>query len=217
MPESLKPVAATMLKILKKEFPDAGCSLEYADPLELLVATILSAQCTDARVNQITPGLFKAFPTVQAFAEAPLAALEQAIHSTGFYRNKAKNIQGAARMLLERFHGVVPDTMDALLSLPGVGRKTANVVLGTAFHKAEGVVVDTHATRLSRRMGWSAAKTPEKIERDLMALFPRKDWTVLTHVLILHGRKYCPARKPRCTICPLANNCPAIGVAGRGE
>ncbi len=206
-----------MLAVLKRTFPEAGCSLHYANPWELLVATILSAQCTDARVNMVTPGLFEKYPRVEDFAVAPIGELEDAIHSTGFYRNKAKNIQGAARLLRERFNSVVPDTMDELLRLPGVGRKTANVVLGTGFHKAEGVVVDTHAGRLSRRMGWTGERSPEKVERDLMRIFPRKDWTALTHLLILHGRKYCPARKPHCAECPLRELCPAIGVEGEGR
>lgn len=214
---ALRKRARQMLRTLRRTFPQAGCSLDFTDPFELMVATILSAQCTDAQVNKVTPELFRRFPDAQAFAEAPLEEIEEAIHSTGFYHNKAKNIQGAARGVLERFGGRVPETLSELLTLPGVGRKTGNVVLGVAFQKAEGVVVDTHAMRVSRRMGWTTQKTPEKIERDLMELFPQKDWIALTHLLILHGRRFCPARKPHCEECPLNEECPRILERANGK
>lgn len=208
-----KPAAPlAFLKILRKTFPEADCSLVYRKPLELLVATILSAQCTDARVNLVTPGLFARYKTAADYATAPTTELEKAIRSTGFYHNKAKSIQGACRRLVETYDGRVPETMEELLTLPGVGRKTANVVLGNGFGKTVGVVVDTHVTRLSHRMGFSTATTPEKIEQDLMRQFPKNSWVELSHLLILHGRKYCPARKPHCSECPLEKICPAIDV-----
>jgi endonuclease-3 len=175
----------------------------------LLVATILSAQCTDARVNLVTPALFAAFPTPAAMAAAPLEAIEGLVRTTGFYRNKAKNIQGASRRLVEAYGGEVPRAMDDLLTLPGVARKTANVVRGTAYGLADGVVVDTHVIRLTHRMGWSAGKNPEQIERDLMALFPREVWIDLAHTLTWHGRRCCSARKPACDRCPARALCPS--------
>ncbi len=197
------------IALLRATYPDAECALVYRDAWELLVATILSAQCTDKRVNLVTPALFARFPTVEAFASAPREELEEAIRSTGFFRNKAKNIQGAARVLLERFDSAVPETMAELLELPGVARKTANVVLGVAFQVADGVVVDTHVARLSQRLRFTREKDPKKIERDLMEFVPRPDWIDIGHLLIHHGRALCTARKPDCGACPLQDLCPS--------
>ena len=179
--------------------------------MQLLVATILSAQCTDKRVNIVTKDLFKRYRSVKAFAEASQDELERQVRTTGFFRNKAKNIRASAARIVERFGGKVPDTMEELLTLPGVARKTANCVLGSAFGKNEGVVVDTHVMRLSGRLGLSRRKTPEKIEIDLMDLFARDDWGLLSHLLIFHGRNFCMARKPNCPECPLAAVCPSAG------
>lgn len=207
--------AAKIYDALHKLYPDAHCALEHRDAFELLVATILSAQCTDERVNKVTPDLFRRFPDADAMAKATQDELETLIRSTGFYRNKAKNILGAAKRLVEHHHGKVPDTMDDLLQLPGVARKTANVVLGNAFGKNEGVVVDTHVTRLSNRLGLTKHDDPVKIERDLAALFPRENWATLSHLLIFHGRNLCPARKPRCAECPLSPMCPSSESTGK--
>jgi endonuclease-3 len=204
--------AAEVVRYLRREYPDAGCSLDFRTPLELLVATVLSAQCTDQRVNQVTPGLFRKYHDAAAFARAPLAELEEAIRSTGFYRNKANSIQAACRVLVERYGGQVPREMDSLVELPGVGRKTANVILGTAFGIAAGIVVDTHVTRLSRRLGLTRQKDPVKIEQELMGLIPRREWVSFSHRLIRHGRVWCTARKPRCDGCPLRPICPRVGV-----
>ena len=197
-----------ILSRLKTAYPDAHCELNYSTPLQLLVATILSAQCTDKRVNLVTPALFKKYPTARDFADAPPAALEQDIKSTGFYRNKAKNIRAACRALVENHGGEVPRSMEALIQLDGVGRKTANVVLGNAFGLAEGIVVDTHVARLARRLGLSANTAPEKIESDLQKLAPREDWTLLSHLLIWHGRRRCGARNPDCAGCEIKSLCP---------
>ena len=194
---------------LKQRYPEAHCSLEHVDPLELLVATILSAQCTDARVNLVTKTLFRTYRTASDYATADPAVFENEIRSTGFFRNKTKNIMGMAAALVDRFDGRVPDTMDALLTLPGVGRKTANVVLGNAFGKDEGVVVDTHVARIGALLGLTRHTDPEKIERDLMALVPKADWTLFPHLLIHHGRAVCVARRPKCGECPLADLCPS--------
>lgn len=204
--------AAELLVRLKSAYPNAHCALAYRSPLELLVATILSAQCTDVRVNLVTPALFAACPAPGDYASIPIARLETLIQSTGFFRNKAKSLQGLGRALLERHDGEVPRTMAELVELPGVGRKTANVVLGNAFGIHEGVVVDTHVGRLAGRLGLTKATDPVKIERDLMPLFPRADWTLLSHLLIDHGRNVCTARKPRCASCPIAELCPKIGL-----
>jgi endonuclease-3 len=198
-----------IIGLLKREYPDATCSLNHTSPLELLVATILSAQCTDERVNLVTADLFRKYRTCEDYAAAPPAELEQDIRSTGFFRNKAKAIQGACRLLLEEFGGHVPRTMDELLRLPGVARKTANVVLGNAYGIASGVVVDTHVQRLSERLALSAQKSPEKIERDLASLVPETDWIVFPHLLIAHGRKICKARTPLCAECVLEPLCPS--------
>jgi endonuclease-3 len=201
--------AARVLATLRRAYPDANCALEHRTPFQLLVATILSAQCTDARVNMVTPALFARYPDAAALAKAPRPALEKLIHSTGFFRNKAKNLKGAAQRIVAQHGGHVPDTMEALLALPGVARKTANVVLGNAFGKNEGVVVDTHVGRLARRLGFTAHEDPVKVERDLQALVPQHAWTWVAHALILHGRAICDARKPRCGECPLAADCPS--------
>ena len=197
---------------LAAAYPDAGCELDFRNPFELLVATILSAQCTDARVNMVTPGLFARYPDAAALAAAEQGELEALIRSTGFYRNKAKSLLGMARAVVERHGGEVPATMEAMTALPGVGRKTANVVLGTAFGLATGVVVDTHVSRLAGRLGLSRRSEPEKIEADLMRLFPPSSWVALAHRLILHGRRVCVARKPACEGCSLAAICPKVGV-----
>jgi endonuclease III len=205
-------LAAWYYERLEAAYPDAHCALKHRNPFELLVATILSAQCTDVRVNQVTPELFARWPDAAALAQASLPEIEAAIRTTGFYHNKAKSIQGASRMIVEKFAGRVPHTMEQLLELPGVARKTANVVLGTAFGINDGVVVDTHVQRLSQRMGLSRQTDPGKIERDLMALFPRDQWTMLGHRLIFHGRRACAARKPACATCPVGDRCPRVGV-----
>lgn len=206
--------AAKITAALKKAYPGAKCSLEHGEPLQLLIATILSAQCTDERVNKVTPGLFRKYRGAKAFAEAPPGGLELDIRSTGFFNNKAKSIRGACRVIVEKHGGKVPETMEELLELPGVARKTANVVLGNAFGKNEGVVVDTHVQRLSRRMGLTRQKTPEKIERALMKLVPREDWALFSHLLIHHGRAVCDARKPECGGCCVERWCPRVGVKG---
>lgn len=200
--------AHNVLRRLMERYPGATTALVHRNAFELLVATILSAQCTDKRVNMVTPSLFARYPNAEAMAQADPAELEQMIHSTGFYREKTKSLIAMSQDLVSRFGGEVPDTMEGLTSLRGVARKTANVVLGTAFGKNEGVVVDTHVKRIAQRLGWTDQKDPDKIERDLMALFPRELWTVVGHTLILHGRDLCDARKPRCPECPVAAMCP---------
>ena len=204
--------AAQVARLLAKHFPEAPCSLDFQSPLELLIGAILSAQCTDVRVNIVTKTLFRKYPTAAHYAKAKLADLERDIQSTGFFRNKAKNIQNCCRTLLERYDGELPRDLDKLVELPGVGRKTANVVLGTAFGIATGVVVDTHVGRISRRLGLTSHKDPEKVERDLMGQFAQKDWILLSHRMIHHGRRYCMARNPKCDECPLESICPRIGV-----
>jgi endonuclease-3 len=204
--------AAKIGAALAAAYPDATTELDFRNPYELLVATILSAQCTDVRVNMVTPALFAAFPNAAALAQADQTELEEMIRSTGFYRNKTRSLLGMARAVAQRHGGAIPPSMDDLTGLPGVGRKTANVVLGTAFGLATGVVVDTHVARLARRLGLSVEGDPEKIERDLMKLFPPTDWVELGHRLILHGRRVCHARRPACDRCPLAALCPRIGV-----
>ncbi|MBX3266761.1 MAG: endonuclease III [Acidobacteria bacterium] len=198
-----------VIKRLKKAYPDAHCALNHTNAFELLIATILSAQCTDERVNIVTAELFRKYPTPKHFVELSQSELEKEIHSTGFFRNKAKNIKAACERLLETYGGEVPQTMEDLLTLGGVARKTANVVLGNAFGIASGVVVDTHVSRLSQRLGLTDAKTPEKIEADLAELVPKKHWVMFPHWLIYHGRQVCNARKPLCGICTLAYICPS--------
>jgi endonuclease-3 len=194
---------------LEAQYPGADCALTHGDPLQLLIATILSAQCTDERVNQVTPELFHKYPRAESYLAVPQEAIETEIHSTGFFRNKAKAIQGACRRIVEVYGGEVPRTMEELLTLPGVARKTANVVLGTAYGIAEGIAVDTHVRRLAGRLGLTEHQEPEKIERDLMAMLPSTRWTGFSHRLILHGRQVCHARKPACTACNLNDICPA--------
>jgi endonuclease III len=204
--------AAKIVGRLSEHYPNATCSLDFQTPLELLVATILSAQCTDTRVNQVTKTLFRKYPTTADYARAKLSELEREIQSTGFFRNKARSIQNCCRTLLERYDGQVPKDINQLVELSGIGRKTANVVLGTAYGIAAGVVVDTHVARISRRLGLTREKTPEKIENDLMEQFAPRDWIALSHRMIHHGRRYCTARKPKCDECPLESLCPRIGV-----
>ncbi len=198
--------------VLKKSYPSAKCSLDFTNPLELLVATILSAQCTDVRVNQVTQTLFKKYRTASDYAQAKLSALEQEIHSTGFYKNKTKSIINCCKAIVERYGGKVPNRMEDLVQLAGVGRKTANVILGNAYG-IPGIVVDTHVRRLSMRLGLTTNTDPDKIEQDLMSLFPQKDWTWISHALIHHGRVCCTAKKPNCPQCPLEQLCPKIGVS----
>jgi endonuclease-3 len=215
-PGSSRPRAAApereTLRRLHAAYPQAECSLAHENPLELLVATILSAQCTDARVNVVTPELFRRFPDTRALADAPEGALEDVIRSTGFFNAKARSIRGAARALVERHGGEVPRTMDELIKLPGVGRKTANVVLGSCWNAPNGVVVDTHVGRLSRRLGWTRQVDPVKVESELSAALPRGEWVFVGHALIEHGRAVCTARAPRCPECTLADLCPKVGV-----
>ena len=203
-----------IIRKLKDSYPDARCSLNHSNPLELLVATILSAQCTDERVNLVTAELFRKYRRASDYTAVPPTELEADIRPTGFFRNKARAIQGACRLLDELHGGEVPADMEALLGLPGVARKTANVVLGNAFGIASGVVVDTHVTRVSSRLGLSAQNTAEKIERDLIELVPRSDWIIFPHLLIYHGRKICKARTPLCAECVLSPDCPSSTVSG---
>jgi len=212
---SLEKRAKELARLLAATYPEAHCELDHGDAFELLAATILSAQCTDKRVNMVTPALFRRCPDVAALAAIPQGELEGIIRSTGFFRNKAKNLIACARALLERHGGEIPRTLPELAALPGVGRKTANVVLGNAFGIEDGVVVDTHVGRLSRRLGLTEHDSPEKVERDLMALFPRKEWTLLSHWLIWHGRRRCMARNPDCPNCELAALCPSAGKVAR--
>jgi endonuclease III len=197
---------AAILTLLDELYPRARCSLDFQNPLELLAATVLSAQCTDERVNQVTPELFRKYPTAQAYAQAPVEELENDIRSTGFYRNKAKSLKAACQILAERFGGRIPADLETLVQLPGIGRKTANVILGNAF-AIPGMVVDTHVGRVAQRLGLSSQKDPEKIEQDLMALIPRERWIKFSHQLIQHGRGLCQARKPKTELCPLRPYC----------
>ena len=201
--------AAEVFYLLTEEYPEAHCELDFIDPFQLGVATILSAQTTDVRVNMVTPELFRRYPTAEALANAAPQEVEQIVKSTGFFRNKTKNIIGFARALMADHDGDVPKTMASLSALPGVGRKTANVILGNAFGIDEGVVVDTHVKRLSTLLRFTKEKTPEKVEQDLIALFPRERWPLLSHVLIWHGRRVCDAKKPRCEACTLSGLCPS--------
>ena len=203
--------ARSIYRILTKEYPDAKCELDFNSPLELLVATVLSAQCTDVRVNAVTPVLFNRFPTLETLAAAKVSEVEEIIYSTGFFRSKAKNIKELANKILNDFGGEVPNDLAKLITLPGVGRKTANVVLGNAFG-IPGLTVYTHFGRLSRRFGWSTATDPVKVENDVAKLIPEKEWTLLSHKLIWHGRRICHSRKPECGICPLAKLCPSAGI-----
>jgi endonuclease-3 len=197
---------------LEKAYPDAHCALDFSNPYELTVATILSAQCTDKRVNMVTPELFRRYPTPAALAAADPADVEEIIKSTGFFRAKTKSLIGMATAVDEKHDGAIPAKMDELVKLPGVGRKTANVVLGNAFDVNVGVVVDTHVTRVSQRLGLTKQTDPVKIEQDLMKLFPQAGWTMLSHLFIEHGRQVCDARKPKCEVCPLSDVCPSSRV-----
>lgn len=214
---SKKQRALETLVVLKRLYPDATCSLNYETPVQLLVATILSAQCTDERVNKVTPALFTRYPDAKALAYADREELEGLVHSTGFYRNKAKNIQGACLKIIQEFNGEVPQQMEQLLTLSGVARKTANVVLAHAFGIIQGVTVDTHVKRLSQRLGLTKATDPVKIERELMKLLPQVDWENFSIRIIYHGRAVCNARKPICSICDLAHICPSFNNLDNGK
>jgi len=203
---------AQIITKLKRVYPDAHCELHHSNPLQLLIATILSAQCTDERVNKVTPALFARCQTAREFAEIPLAELEGLVRTTGFFRAKAKSIRGCATALVQDHRGEVPRTMEHLHKLPGVGRKTANVVLGNAFNLAEGIVVDTHVGRLSRRMGLTRQTDPVKVEKALVKIVPKEDWTLFSHLLIWHGRRRCSARKPDCAQCEISGLCPKKGI-----
>jgi endonuclease-3 len=206
-----KPASvANVIKLFKRYYPDAHCALNHRNAFELLVATILSAQCTDERVNMVTPALFEEFPTPEKMSKAPQERLELLIRSTGFYKNKAKNLKSMATDLAEKHHGYVPKNLDELVHLAGVGRKTANVVLGNAFGIIAGIVVDTHVTRLSNRLGWVKTENAEIIERELQKIIPHEDWIIISHWLITHGRQVCKARSPQCNTCFLAEDCPKI-------
>lgn len=207
-PKRIGPI----IEKLKAQYPDAHCELDHQEPLQLLVATILSAQCTDVRVNKVTKSLFKKYQTVKDYAEANPEEFQEDIRSTGFFRNKTKSILSMAQDLVEKHSGEVPDTMEELVALPGVGRKTANVVLGNAFGKNEGVVVDTHVTRISNKLKLTNKNDAVKIEQDLVKLVPRDDWALFSHLLIWHGRDICPARRPKCEICPLNSLCPGADL-----
>jgi len=209
---ALGPHAADVFSRLRKAHPDAHCELDHETALQLLIATILSAQCTDKRVNMVTPLVFRTFPTAQSLADANPDELEEMIKSTGFFRNKTKSLIALGKALIERHRGEVPDSMEALVKLPGVGRKTANVILGNVFSKNEGVVVDTHVGRLSARLGLSRQTDPVKIEQELMPLFPQEEWAMVAHVLIFHGRRVCFARSPQCAVCSLHEICPSSSI-----
>ncbi|WP_081111827.1 endonuclease III [Bdellovibrio bacteriovorus] len=213
--KKVKPKPAPLLETLalfKKYYPDAHCALDFTNPYELLVATVLSAQCTDERVNKVTPALFKKYGTPQKMAKAPIEDIEELIRSTGFFKNKAKSLKTAAIDLVEKYEGEIPQELGPLVELPGVGRKTANVVLGNAFGIASGIVVDTHVTRLSNRLGWVRGENAVVIERELNPQVPQEDWVMFSHYLISHGRAVCKARKPACSHCFLEETCPKIGV-----
>jgi endonuclease-3 len=214
--KAAKAQAAKVVRHLAADYPDVTCALDNETPFQLLVATILSAQCTDERVNKVTPELFRRWPSAAEMARAPIAELEQVIQSTGFFRSKAKSIKAASQGLMEKHGGEIPQDLESLVALPGVGRKTANVVLGTAFGLATGVVVDTHVTRISRRLGLTKHTDPTKIEQDLMRLVPQSEWVNFAHRMIHHGRRICIARKPRCEICSMNKFCPRIGVTQTG-
>lgn len=210
--EELKKRTRLIIRRLKRAYPGAKCSLHHSNPFELLIATILSAQCTDERVNIVTANLFRKYNGPEDYLKVAPRELEKDIQSTGFFRNKTKSIQGTSRVLTEQYHGEVPHTMDELLELPGVARKTANVVLGNAFDIKAGVVVDTHVTRLSHRLGFTPQKTAEKIELDLIPIVPRKDWVIFPHLMIYHGRKICKARNPLCAECTIEKQCPSSSL-----
>lgn len=212
-PADRKAQARKVVRRLAADYPDAECALKHETPYQLLVATILSAQCTDARVNIVTKPLFEKYPTAADLASLPLAKIEKLVQSTGFFRNKAKNIKACSQQLVEKYDGQVPEDLDALVKLPGVGRKTANVVLGTVYGITSGVVVDTHVTRITRRLGLTEEKDAVKIEKDMMEIVPKKEWIDFSHRLVHHGRQVCIARKPKCDACSMVKFCPKIGVA----
>ena len=214
--EQKKKRARQIIAGLKQTYPDAHCELNFSNPLELLIATILSAQCTDKRVNLVTAGLFKKYPSAGAYAACPTPELEEAVKSTGFFRNKTKSIKACCEAIVTKHGGIVPQRMEDLLELGGVGRKTANVVLGNAFRIESGIVVDTHVGRLAFRLGLTRDRDPVKIEQELMALVPQEEWTLFSHLLIWHGRRRCFARNPDCPGCEVRSVCPRIGVAGKG-
>jgi len=203
--------AVKALDILQKEYPDARVTLDFKDPLQLLIATILAAQCTDERVNQVTKDLFKKYRQASDYARADLETLEGEIRSTGFFRNKAKSIMGCGQALVEKFNGQVPRTLEELTSLPGVGRKTANIILGNAFGQ-QAIAVDTHVKRVTHRLGWAKSDDPDKIEFELMEVIPQNRWTLGCHQIVFHGRRVCMAKKPKCSICPVNKLCPKVGV-----
>ena len=205
-----------LMAVLQEAYPEARCALNFTTPLELLIATILSAQCTDVRVNSVTPKLFQKYHTAAAYVAAAPEELAHEIQSTGFYRQKAQTIQRCCAALLQQHNGAVPDTMAALVKLPGVGRKTANVVLGNAFHRPAGIAVDTHVQRVAQRLGLTTARTPDTIESALLELVPRKAWTLFSHLLISHGRAICKARVPQCGVCPVHHLCPSAPREGPG-
>jgi endonuclease-3 len=209
--DPVKARTRKILKVLARLYPDAQCALHYRNPLELLIATMLSAQCTDVRVNMVTPALFASYPDAQAFAAAEQKELEKAIQSTGFFRNKARNILACCKALVEQHGGRVPGTLEELVTLAGIGRKTANVILGNAF-AVPGITVDTHVGRVSRRLGLTVHHDAVKVEHDLMKLIPKKEWTMFSHRMIFHGRQVCHSRKPLCGQCALADLCPKVGV-----
>ena len=211
-PAEKKPQAVKIAKALARSYPDAVCALEHTDPFQLLVATILSAQCTDERVNMVTPVLFQKYPTAEMLAQSTQEDVEKIVKSTGFFRAKAKNIRGMAAKLVDDFAGELPRTVEELTTLPGVGRKTANVVLGTSFGIATGVVVDTHVKRIAKLLGLTNHTDPEKVERDLMGILPKSEWVNFAHCLIHHGRRICIARRPKCTECPVLKLCPRVGL-----
>ncbi|OFZ18332.1 MAG: endonuclease III [Bdellovibrionales bacterium GWB1_55_8] len=210
--DSEKKRVAEVIRVLEREYPEAACSLDFKNPFQLLVATVLSAQCTDKRVNLITPEIFRRFPDAHAMAKAKLSELERLVKSTGFYKNKAKALKKSAAQIAELHHGKVPGTREELVKLPGVGRKTANVILGNAFGIATGIAVDTHVGRVSRRLGLTASKNPEIVERELLKLVPEKHWIHFSHLLIQHGREICSARRAYCERCPISRFCPKVGV-----
>ncbi|HYQ88815.1 MAG TPA: endonuclease III [Candidatus Binatia bacterium] len=214
--ESTETRVGALLERLKAAYPDAACALRHENPFQLLVATILSAQCTDERVNKVTPALFARFPDAASMKDADVLEMEDLIRTTGFYHNKTKSLLGASRRIVEAYGGTVPSSMEDLLTLPGVARKTANVVLGVGYGIAAGVVVDTHVYRLAHRLGLTRGDTPVQVEQDLMRILPRSEWILFAHLLILHGRRICIARKPRCGLCPVQSLCPSAPFFLRG-
>jgi len=210
----LHETVSKVLDILAQEYPEARVTLDFKNPLELLIATILAAQCTDERVNRVTPDLFRKYRTAADYARADQKKFEEEIRSTGFFRNKAKNIIACCRKIDSQFNGRVPQTLEELTSLPGVGRKTANILLGNAFGR-QAIAVDTHVKRVTHRLGWAKSEDPDKIEFELMEVMPPERWTLACHQLVFHGRKICMAKNPQCPVCPIENLCPKIGLAGK--